>query len=105
MALGIGYNVKKAEELMGSIATAYTTLGTTITEQWPTVSNVLRTNWVGEDELNYEENVVKRINEMYKNAYVLSSIAIGTIDGLARGWWDFQKKNVFSNQGQLETMG
>ena len=105
MALGIGYNINKAEELMSSIGDAYTSLGTTISAEWPAVSSSLRTNWVGEDELHYEEQVVKRINEMYQNAYVLANIAIGTIGGLAEGWWNFQKKNVFEGESEIESMG
>ena len=108
MAIGIGYNVDKANTLMAQIASAYDSLGKTIGDNWSTVSASLRDNWIGEDELYYEENVVDRINKMYQNAYNLANIAVGTIEAIATAWWDFQKKNIFddpNNKDGISSMG
>ena len=56
MALGIGYNVKQANELMQNIAEAYKNLGIYTKEQWNGIVDVLQREWVGEDEQDFERD-------------------------------------------------
>ena len=98
MALGIGYNIKKVEELMGEMATAYKDYGSFINQQWAQVQNTLRTNWIGEDELDYEKRLVERLCNLYANSYELAKTSIDVLADLAKAWYDFQKNNSITGE-------
>lgn len=98
MALAIGYNVKQTNELMASMAQAYNDLGTYISEQWETVRTTMMSNWVGEDELDYEKRFVERLCQLYTDSYNLISNSVDVIGNLAQAWWDFQKNNSITGE-------
>ena len=98
MGLAIGYNVKKANELMDEISTAYTDLGNYINTEWADVSTTLREHWVGDDEQDFEKNFVERIQILYVDSYNLVKTSTQVIGDLAKSWHEFQKKNTISGQ-------
>ena len=92
----IGYNVKRANELMESIAQAYKDLGIYTKEQWDGVLYILQGQWIGEDEQDFEKRLADRICTLYLNASELANNSIETIAGLAQAWHDFQQKNTIT---------
>ena len=94
MAIAIGYNVKKAEEVMASISSAFTNLGIYTAEQWESVVKSLQDNWIGEDEQDFEKKLADRICKLYDNAYQLANGSIDTIANLVDAWYQFQKNNT-----------
>ena len=92
--MNIGYNVKKAEELMNNIARQYEQMGIYTKEQWEGVYRTLQANWVGEDEQDFETKLAYRICILYDNAYNLAQSSIDTIAGLVDAWYQFQKNNT-----------
>ena len=94
----IGYNVNKAKELMENIARAYENMGIYTRQQWEGVYRTLQTNWVGEDEQDFEAKLAERICNLYVNAYNLAQSSIDTIDGLVTAWYQFQQKNTLTGE-------
>ena len=94
MREAIGYNGQKINELMEAISTAYTNLAAKVTSNYETLKPVLRAEWVGEDELDFEKNLVNRLNELYYNAGYLSQAAVNAIRNVADSWKEFQSRNV-----------
>lgn len=94
----IGYNVKRANELMESIAQAYKDLGIYTKEQWDGVLYILQGQWIGEDEQDFEKRLADRICTLYLNASELANNSIETIAGLAQAWHDFQQKNTITGE-------
>ena len=92
--MNIGYNVNKAKELMENIARAYENMGIYTKEQWEGVYRTLQSNWVGEDEQDFETKLAARICTLYVNAYNLAQSSLDTIVGLVNAWYQFQKKNT-----------
>ena len=101
----IGYNVNKANELMENIARAYENMGIYTKDQWESVYKTLQTNWVGEDEQDFETKLAERICNLYVNAYNLAQSSIDTIDGLVTAWHQFQQKNTLSGEAAAGNKG
>lgn len=95
----IGYNAAKINTLMGSISDAYVALASKVKTNYETLKPVLRKEWVGEDELDFEQKLVTRLNNMYYNAGLLSQAAINAIYNVATSWKEFQSKNIFGGEG------
>lgn len=90
----VGYNVSKTNKLMEDIKKAYEDMKLYITDEWPTLLNVLHTEWVGEDEQDFEDKLAQKICNLYENAYNLAQNSITTVYGLANSWYEFQKNNT-----------
>lgn len=101
MAFAIGYNVSKANELMNKIADTYNRLGIYTEEQWSDLINKLRTNWVGEDEQDFEKKLADRICNLYVDASNLAEYCVDTIGGLAKIWHEFQIKNTLNGKSDV----
>ena len=93
---GIGYNLAKAYNMMEEIANKYIALGNYISEEWPSIKNALRINWVGPDEQGYEEILVKKIVDCYGKATLLAQNAINRIQAYALDWVEKQKANTMT---------
>ena len=104
--LEIGYNVGQAKQLMEDIAQNYKDLANTISGEWDTVVSTLQTEWIGEDEQNFEEKFAARICELYKNAHELAKGSCETIADLAESWQKFQASNNLdgSESGSVTTV-
>lgn len=101
----IGYNVNKANELMENIANAYENMGIYTQQQWEGVYKTLQSNWIGEDEQDFETKLAERICNLYVNAYNLAQSSIDTIDGLVTAWYQFQQKNTLSGESSSGNKG
>lgn len=101
----IGYNVKKANELMQNIANAYKDLGIYTPQQWEDVYKTLQREWVGEDEQDFETELADRICKLYNNAYNLVQGSLDTIKGLVKSWYEFQQKNTLSGNQSTGNKG
>lgn len=95
----IGYNAVKINTLMSNFGTAYTRLGQELTKNYETLKPILRKEWVGEDELDFEKKLVERLNNLYYNAGLLTQAGINLVRNVAESWKSFQSKNVFGGEG------
>lgn len=90
----IGFNLKKADDLVEQIIEDYNNLGIYTAEQWGPLKETLRKEWVGPDEQSFEKNLVKRICDLYVASYNLASNCTKTIAELSDQWVSFQRKNT-----------
>lgn len=105
MAMAIGYNINKAEEVVESIAAKYNALGNSIGDDWPSIIDSLHANWVGDDEADFEKKLAERINTLYSNSYTLAKSCVETICGLCNAWIEFQSKNTLDGSTAASTSG
>lgn len=102
----IGFNLKKADEMIERVVEEYNNLGIYTSEQWLPLKETLRKEWVGPDEQNFEKNFVKRICELYVTSYNLASNCTKTLAELSDQWVSFQRKNTIdgSTAADFDTM-
>ena len=105
MALAIGYNVSKANELMQDINTAFKNLEGKIYSNWPTLRTKLQTEWVGEDEQDFETKFAETICNMYVNAGNVAQYAINIIENVTNEWYKFQQGNTLSGDASTGNSG
>lgn len=91
-----GYNEEKINELIDNLKKSYSDVGETITGAWPSVSSVLRENWIGEDEQSYEKAFVKRVDELYLSAAQVVNSVLTQFKSLGDSWYAFQQQNILS---------
>lgn len=95
----IGYNIKKINEVMEGISTAYSESTKKVEEmynQWFQPS--LRQHWIGPDEQDFEKKFVDRLNELLTNSEILAKNAIDTMYSLGEAWCDFQDTNTIGGE-------
>lgn len=105
MALAVGYNVSKANELMQDINSAFKNLEGKIYANWPTVRNELQTEWVGEDEQDFETKFAQTICNMYVNAGNVAQYAVNIIENVITQWYEFQQKNTLTGAESVGNAG
>ncbi|MBR6516465.1 MAG: hypothetical protein IKT40_06370 [Bacilli bacterium] len=95
----IGYNIKKINEVMESISSAYAESTKKVKEMYETwFQPSLRQHWVGPDEQNFEKKFVDRLNELLTNSETLATNAIETVYSLGVAWADFQDTNTIGGE-------
>ena len=99
MAIAVGYNVNKANEVMEDVSKHYSKLGEIIQNGWDGVVNTLQTEWIGVDEQKSEDALATRICTLYVNSKELADSCVKTIAGLTNSWIEFQKQNGFEGNG------
>lgn len=90
----IGFNVREAATLASDIYNAYVNLGEEIKNGWPDVSKVFRDEWVGEDELSFEEQLVNKINSLYAVAVDSVKACTDSIWNMTGAWIEYVKTNT-----------
>jgi len=98
MAIELGYNIGKSEELIKSISDNFNALGAYIASSWNHLQPVMRTEWIGPDEIAFEARLVTRVNELYSKSRDLAQAAVTTVVNLTNSWIDFQHTNVIQNE-------
>ena len=89
-----GYNPEAVNKVMTEMANAYSMAVKKVRETFDeSLKPVLRAQWIGPDEQDFEMNLIKRINTMFMSSQELTKNAIQTIRSLAISWADFQNKN------------
>lgn len=96
----IGYNVEKINELLKKIADSYNDIGESIATGWPSVKTTLQTEWVGPDEISFQNEMAKRVQELYTNCKDAVDDTITNIKKIGDSWREFQEGNVL-NSGTL----
>ena len=59
----VGYNATRINLLMHEIASSYEMLGQSVIKNYEALKPVLRREWVGEDELDFEKKLVECISQ------------------------------------------
>lgn len=92
----IGYNVSKINSLMDDIAIKYNTVCADIRTQWAVLKNVLRKEWIGPDEIDFEKRLIERLNKLIESTEILARNSVDVMYELGVAWADFQDKNTIS---------
>lgn len=92
----IGYNVEKINELLKSIANSYNSIGEAMASGWSTVRTTLQSEWVGPDEISFQNELAKRVQELYVDCKDAVDDTITNIKRIGESWRDFQEGNILS---------
>lgn len=92
----IGYNVEKINELLKSVANSYNSIGEAMATGWSTVRTTLQSEWVGPDEISFQNGLAKRVQELYVDCKDAVDDTITNIKKIGESWRDFQEGNVLS---------
>ena len=92
----IGYNIQKANEAMTNINDAYVSVCKKVVSQWEELKAILRKEWVGADEQDFEKQLLERIKNMLSSSRTLTSNTVDVLYELAVAWANFQDKNTIS---------
>lgn len=90
----IGFNLKKADEMIEKVVEEYNNLGIYTKDQWMPLKETLRKEWIGPDELDFEKKLVERICKLYVESYKLAKKCTETLASLSDQWVRFQRKNT-----------
>lgn len=96
---GIGFNNEKINEVSNQLSESLKAIQKAMQDNWPTMINVFRNNWVGNDEQAFERNFASKLQIVYQNSGAIIASAQDFIleTGLA---WDCFQGNIAS---QFET--
>lgn len=102
----IGYNIQKANEAMASVNDAYVSVSKKVVNEWNEVKGVLRKEWVGADEQDFEKLVQERVQTMLESSRTLTSNTVDSLYELAVAWAKFQDTNTINgnNVGIAQTL-
>lgn len=99
----IGYNVDKIEELAKNVAVSYKNMGECMAGGWPQLSRTMEAEWVGPDEVSYEQELAKNICSLYASCQQTVEQMLTNIRILGNNWKQFQLNN--SLEGASVTAG
>ena len=91
--MATGYNIDNINSLMNNIVDKYNSLDETISSEFNTLKDALRTNWVGEDEQDFEQVVRQKLNDLYKHAYSAVQYSVDCIAKAGNDWITNQYNN------------
>lgn len=90
----IGYNIAQAKSLQDQISEGFQSVKEKIASPWADVQNTLHSEWIGEDEISYEKEFVKKVNGLYGSAKWVSDVCCATIQSTVLSWVKFQDNNL-----------
>ena len=92
----IGFNISEAKSLQAKIEEQFEAVKSTIQGKWTDVQTTLHTEWIGEDEEDFEKKFVARVNELYGQSKSLADGAVSMIKAISDSWKKFQESNVLT---------
>ena len=63
--VGFGYNVKNVEKLIVQIGETIPKIKAAMSDPWPTLSNIMSTEWIGPDEIAAEADFADAMEELF----------------------------------------
>lgn len=100
----IGYNIDKINDLQEQIIEAGRSATKELISEFGTLKAVLRANWVGYDEQDFEKKMVGRINTLSLEIKKMVWSSVGVIRDLGYSWADFQDSNILKENSDA-TLG
>lgn len=94
----IGYNVNKINEVMQEVNAACVSFSSKVGGSFEAVKAVMRREWIGPDQQDFEEELIKRLNKLLENTKLLSINTNENIYNLGCAWADFQDKNTLDGK-------
>lgn len=101
---GVGYNSAQIGELALQMENALNALRSSMEENWPTMVNVFRTNWVGNDEVAFETTFSNELKVVYRNCDEIIAGATRFICDAGKAWQEWQT-NVANQLGGSQAAG
>ncbi len=99
----IGFNVDKANAAMQGVSDAYNSVTNTIKQGWEDVVAVLRAEWVGKDEQEFELKLRDRLFSLGRSLQSLSYDTVEVFDMLVQAWIKFQDGNNITSAANAGT--
>ena len=72
----IGYNVSKINNLMDEIVEQHNLVCSNVSMKWSILKAVLRKEWVGPDEFDFEKRMIERINKLLESTETLAKNSV-----------------------------
>lgn len=92
----VGFNITKINDLLKEVAQSYNQIGEAICNDWSAFDNIIRTNWIGPDEVSNENELIDNIYYLYEKCREGIDDIITQIVNIGDYWIEFQKANVMS---------
>ena len=94
----IGYNVNKINAVMDDVSSACVSFSSKVGSSFEAVKSVMRREWVGPDQQDFEEELIKRLNKLLENTKALANNTSDNLYNLGVAWADFQDKNTLDGK-------
>ena len=86
----VGFNITKINDLLEKVAKSYNQIGEAICNDWSAFDNIIRTNWIGPDEVSNENELIDNIYYLYEKCREGIDDIITQIVNIGDYWIDFQ---------------
>ena len=90
----IGYNVKEINNLLEAIDDSYKQIKKAMDNPWDNLSNLMRKEWVGEDELANENTLANALSDLYETCSATVNGVISNVHAIGDAWRQFQAGNT-----------
>ena len=90
----VGYNLAEAQKVINKVLENYNNLDKTIVSNWENLKSLLRREWIGYDEEDFEKKFAKRLIDLSTATSAVANSSMETIFQLAKAWHEFQSRNT-----------
>ena len=90
----VGYNLNEAQKVIDKVLENYKALDKTIVSNWENLKSLLRREWIGYDEEDFEKKFAKRLIDLSTATSAVANSSMETILNLAKAWHEFQSRNT-----------
>ena len=94
----IGYNVNKINEVMQDVNAACVSFSSKVGNSFESVKSSMRREWIGPDQQDFEEELIKRLNKLLENTKALAINTNQNLYNLGVAWADFQDRNTLDGK-------
>lgn len=96
--MNIGYNKEQIIKLCDELERRYGDLGNEIGQNWPSLTTKLREEWVGPDEVAYEQQLASTLSSCYLDMHTLIQDAVNSIIAIGNDWVERQNTNYLVSE-------
>lgn len=104
MNSGIGYNKQAIKDLENNICQTYVEIGKKLVDEWPLLSSTMEKEWIGPDEVSFENVLAEKLKTFYINLKDQFNIVIQNIEILEQRWIDHQNNNRLDGSNTYVTL-
>ncbi len=90
----IGYNVKEINNLLEAVQDSYKQIKDAMDKPWDALSDLMRKEWVGEDELANENTLANALSDLYQSCSETVNGVINNVHAIGDAWRQFQAGNT-----------
>ena len=90
----IGYNVQQINELLKAVEESYKQIKDAMETPWKDLSQLMRKEWVGEDELANENTLANALSDLYESCSETVNGIMNNVHAIGDAWRQFQAGNT-----------